>query len=148
MIPLLRRVLDTFYADAYYDTRLTDDIIKAIETLLMTENKAVTLNIGLHVDGVLTLKPDSIIHELQHLVTTGDVLLKTSDSEPTLIVEIARPLSTHELFYLAEQLNQGAIAQMVGDDGELVGPRASQWGPFDPAKFILTNGSRANACNS
>lgn len=64
-----------------------------------------------------------------------------SASEPTLVVDINKPLTERDLYRLSEQLRQDAIAQKTGDaNGVLAGPAAADWGDFNPAFFYLQDG--------
>ena len=71
--------------------------------------------------------------------------VQQSDSEPTLVAELRRPLTAAAAFAVAERLHQDCIAQFDGRDGYLIGPNASAWGEFDPAFFLTLDGSRLTA---
>ena len=68
-----------------------------------------------------------------------------SDTEPTLVVR-----ATHAgdvlvcTNWLAEKLNQDCIAVYIPskNEGHLYGPRASDWGDFNPEFFFMLDGSR------
>ncbi len=49
------------------------------------------------------------------------------------------------IYQIAEKFDQDCIAVRCGsgERGWLVGPRAHEWGEFDPTKFLLLDGSRA-----
>lgn len=77
-----------------------------------------------------------------------------SDTEPTLVVKV-KPTAgmaasrqgnavRNAVFELAKALNQDCIAVYlpIADKGELIGPRAAQWGEFNPAYFFKLDGSR------
>ena len=66
-----------------------------------------------------------------------------SDTEQTAVVEISNPVTPQEAFAVAYALSQDCIAQLADGVGELYGPKAEEWGPFNPAYFILGNGERA-----
>lgn len=59
-----------------------------------------------------------------------------SNTEPTLVAELARPLTAQELWWLCGRFKQEAIAQHNGIIGELHGPKAAKWGPFNPDFFL------------
>lgn len=60
-----------------------------------------------------------------------------SDTEPTLVAVLSAPLSRRMLDSLSTILLQDCIAQLHADGhGELVGPRAAEWGMFDLGRFI------------
>jgi hypothetical protein len=62
--------------------------------------------------------------------------VRESNTEPTSIIETDRPLTPDEAHELSVELQQDAIAQKVGDAGELYGPKAQEWGPFNPEYFL------------
>lgn len=72
-----------------------------------------------------------------------------SDSEPTLVTKVDdnNMSGYNRITKLAEALNQDCIATYnpVGKFGELYGPRAAAWGEFNPAFFIMPDGSRLGA---
>lgn len=65
--------------------------------------------------------------------------IQQSDTEPTFVAELARPLTDAEAYSISVALRQDCIAQRVGDVGSLHGPRAAKWAPFNPAYFIDFN---------
>lgn len=75
----------------------------------------------------------------------------TSDTEPTLVVrcELA-PFHNDALAQaacLADDLDQDCVA-VLGEDGRgfLAGPRASDWGDFNPGCFLTLEGRRLSDC--
>lgn len=103
-----------------------------------------TLNIGLNVgQTVAALTPLAVLAVLR---STGRQALREalveSDTEPTLVVEVDVPFSGPSLAALSERLKQDAVAQWDGQRGLLAGPRAADWGPFDPAFFFTLDGAR------
>ena len=96
------------------------------------------LNIGLHVNGKPELTPAQVLCAVWK---TGSLILahtvKESTTEPTVVLEIARPLNRTEGELVANELRQEAIAQLHKGTGELFGPKAQEWGPFNP-EFFLT----------
>ena len=100
--------------------------------------QSTTLNIGLTVNGGLAITPD---HALAALRDTGAQLIRfairQSTSEPTLIAELAVPLSGATLYLLAAALDQECIAQLSADSiGILEGPGADKWRPFNIEYFL------------
>lgn len=98
----------------------------------------VLLNIGLHVKGSERLEEREVVRAL---FSAGVEVLcyqtRQSASEPTLVAWINRALSADEAFLLAVALKQEAIAQQIEDgSGELFGPMADEWGPFNPDFFL------------
>jgi len=69
----------------------------------------------------------------------------TSDTEPTLVASLSRPITKPEGERLARALRQDCVAVFDGVNGQLYGPSAEAWGPFDPAFFLTLDGSRLNA---
>lgn len=68
--------------------------------------------------------------------------------EPTWIAELSRPLTPVEAETLAKVLKQEAIPQRVGDVGEMYGPKADAWGPFNPTYFKEVDPQKADAGKS
>ena len=87
---------------------------------------------------------------LQRYVRVQEAAVYRSDTEQTLVAWISRPLEPFEAEEVARELHQQAIAQAViqanGRDvdvqGELYGPGADAWRPFNPSYFIGLNGQR------
>lgn len=103
------------------------------------------LNIGLaRNDG----KPDNLPSAVLGLLSTrlGDWSLVVSDTEHTLIVEVFPDLSFMALWILCEDLAQDCVAvhSPGTESGQLVGPKAHEWGAFNPLQFILLDGTRLN----
>ena len=81
-----------------------------------------------------------------------DAKLHVSDSEETVVARLEStdaPLRQvrQQLFYVANDLGQDCIAVLFDDaagepEGALIGPRAHAWGEFNPAFFLLLDGSR------
>lgn len=68
-----------------------------------------------------------------------------SDSEPTLVVDLDRPLTPEEGSEVSAALDQEAIVQRsVDGTGDLFGPQAENWGPYNPAYFVMPDGERAD----
>lgn len=103
-----------------------------------------TLNIGLAVrDG----RQHSASHAAAVLRIIGGAYVTRaevheSDTEPTLVAEVRRPLNYTQLFAVARALQQDAVAQWDGSEGHLVGPNAAAWGTFNPAYFLDLKGRR------
>lgn len=56
-------------------------------------------------------------------------------TENTLVVDTSRPLTDAEMLQLANDLGQEAIPQRTGQTGKLYGPKAAEWGDFNPEFF-------------
>jgi len=96
------------------------------------------LNIGLNVNDGSTISAQTALSALK--LAGAKVLshtVRTSNTEPTLIAEIATPLSPEKATALSRTLKQDAIAQRLADGtGALYGPQAEKWGPFNPEYFL------------
>jgi hypothetical protein len=69
----------------------------------------------------------------------------SSDTEPTLVVKVKRALTKRQGDFLSGLADQEAIAQRTGDEkGALFGPKAEQWGPFNPTYFVTPTGARGD----
>lgn len=64
-----------------------------------------------------------------------------SDTEPTLVIEVPAKVSHATLLRLAHTFDQDCVAAYDGE-GIMAGPKAAQWGPFNPAYFIAPGGHR------
>lgn len=103
---------------------------------------APVLNIGLKTrdGGTLSAKHALDVLRWQLGRTALDWTVAQSATEPTLIVEVDAKLTPTEGAFLAERLRQGAVAQFDGFDGQLYGPDAEAWGPFNGAYFLMADG--------
>lgn len=109
----------------------------------------VVLNIGLARTGKSNLNTRDVIATLQ---ANGFWPVMTevfqSDSEPTLVAVVdahraARlfPMSA-SLFNVSAVLEQDCIGAYALGKGKLIGPRAAEWGQFNPEFFIMPDGTR------
>jgi hypothetical protein len=110
--------------------------------------KRILLNIGLstqEVKGGGLLTEDVVRSAIRKLMRRVDSLVVLpSDTEPTAVVAIDKPLSADEGDKLSTMLNQEAIVQRMPDgSGELFGPQAANWGPYNPEYFLMQDGRRA-----
>lgn len=102
------------------------------------------LNVGLNVGGKLVQTPVSVLDVLYALgIGTIYWEVMNSDTERTVIAEIARPLTQQEAHAMAVVLRQEAIAQYVPatGKGKSYGPQSGRW-VFNPHYFLLINGER------
>ena len=77
----------------------------------------------------------------------GSVLssaVHASDTEPTAVLRLERPLTEEQATAISDELQQEAIAQLTGSQGELYGRSAANWRPFNPDFFLLGDGTRAS----
>lgn len=63
-----------------------------------------------------------------------------SNTERTLVASLTKPLTREQLETLSNYLDQDCIAQHDGIEGQLVGPKAEEWGPFNPDYFLTMDG--------
>lgn len=102
-----------------------------------------TLNIGLDVAGETSVQiADQVFRTLRAVRWACDdneisARLARSSTEQTLVVVLEEPLSAQAAIDLSLQLNQDCIAQLDSEgNGNLFGPCAEAWGPFDINEFI------------
>jgi len=108
------------------------------------------LNIGLDVatGGRLDIADvAAVLHE--HHVPLLAIREHQSDTEATAVVRLScDPLvvaaAMRAAYDIAEDLGQDCIAvyNPIIAVGQLIGPRAERWGTFNPAFFLLPDGSR------
>lgn len=109
-----------------------------------------TLNIGLstaEVKGKGQLSISAVKAALKAQgVNVLDVKVHGSDTEPTAVVTIAGKITAAQGNKLSQALHQEAIVQRTSDgNGALFGPKAKEWGPYNPEYFVMPDGKRANA---
>jgi len=98
------------------------------------------LNIGMDVVG----RPGNSSHEVLTVLrrlTDAKILahfIGRSNTELTVVITIARPLTPSEAYNVSRVLRQEAIVQYIPDtdQGELYGPNKDAWGAFNPDFFI------------
>lgn len=107
------------------------------------------LNIGLDVQATRTLAA----HVALQIVAANDFRVGRhaviqSDTEPTLVVEVGvfdfPALAWEKLKQISIDLHQDCVAAYnpTSGKGALIGPKAADWGPFNPAFFFLLDGTR------
>jgi hypothetical protein len=118
----------------------------------------ITLNIGLQEgrDGPVIMHQTALaktLHVMQHCnikVRCFRYRVADSATEPTLILGLSLGGDTWRIVQalesLCQQLKQEAIAAyVVGrhgvEGGFLAGPKAQEWGPFNPEYFLKLDGS-------
>lgn len=108
------------------------------------------LNIGLNraSGGTLTPKLARLALLTNGFLIVNDAVLE-SDTEPTLVAEVINPgaspiILLQLLRRVVEALGQDCIAvyRERTRGGALIGPRAAEWGPFNPEYFLLLDGRR------
>lgn len=110
------------------------------------------LNIGLHVNATQTVAAHVAFEILKangFLITRHRTV--QSDTEPTLVADVLFAGMMADLSSMLHQtsvdLQQDCIAayNVAKNRGVLVGPRAAEWGPFNPEFFFLLDGTRLQA---
>lgn len=135
---------------------LTPELVKrALDGLPLFSRAAVApgavVNIGLKVGETGSITPEEAIQALRNVGVQVQVsTVRTSATEPTLVARLDRALTPPEAHALAVALNQEAIAQVAGGVGELYGPNAAAWRPFNSEFFLPldTQFSRGAAKNA
>lgn len=116
---------------------------QAEQTMRRVKAQQATVNVGLNTPDGRGITAEDVRVALRD---TGVRIVKDavhqSDTEETVVAKLNRALTPEEAHALAERLHQDAIAQTVGDAGELHGPKAADWRPFDPAHFLTLEGKR------
>lgn len=106
-----------------------------------------TLNIGLHSNLGGSIRPAHVLAEIQGLLgTVTNYSVRDSDTEPTLVVDVAATGDVKpRLFHLSRLLRQDCVAAWLPADREglLTGPKAEDWGgTFNGEYFVQHNGVR------
>lgn len=113
-----------------------------------------TLNIGHNIPSrfiakegqKVALDSEAILSVLKALgIQVIESACHPSESEDTTVAAIAVPLSPKQGHQLSELLFQDAIVQFVHGSVEasaLFGPKADEWGPFNPELFVTLAGGR------
>jgi len=116
--------------------------------------EAPLLNVGLDVGaGARTMKinPSTarmIIERTGAKILRSNVVASTYThegkeiTENTLVAELDRPLTETEANEVAKLAQQEAIGQRSPDGNMLYGPKAKEWGAFDPTQFVLLDGTK------
>lgn len=85
----------------------------------------------------------------RHGFVYGNNRVVHSDTEPTLVIEVTTDgmAVDNRIEMVANALNQDCIAVWYSDEGvgDLIGPRAADWGAFDPSLFFTLAGTRMAA---
>jgi hypothetical protein len=106
----------------------------------------VLLNIGL-TSGARRLGTGTVMREVIGAFGAASFTFHQSDTEPTCVAAVGAKSDSElqgRVSRLAQLLDQDCIAVYLPEreHGVLVGPRAAAWGPFDPAFFLMPDGSR------
>lgn len=101
-------------------------------------------NIGLDIPGGGRLSPEEALATLQRMgIKPVRATVSQSDTEPTLVIELDRAMRPDEAHEVSRLLQQEAIAQVDETGaGDLFGPGADKWKPFNGDYFIDGDGKR------
>lgn len=158
MTPSTVRILAGSAQDSHWLADLLDptpfDIPDEKETP-MVQSHPMMLNIGTTVTAEagryqFDLPVAEVLHAMaQHGVVSLQHTVHYFGAEPTVIVDALVP-SDAVVHELSEALHQDCIAvyDLMHREGRLIGPKAASWGEFDPARFMLLNGSRLSEARS
>ena len=114
----------------------------------------ILLNVGCAREGQPDLKPGDVLTALMgHGITVFQHAVHQSATETTVVAAVELPRAPDErhaaahgdlgaVYRSAQQLDQDCIAvyDPAINTGVLVGPRAAQWGEFNPKYFLDLNG--------
>ena len=99
--------------------------------------KSVLVNIGLATNDGKGVTSEQVRAALDSTgVSIVRDAVRQSGTEPTFVAELSRALSDEEAAGVSWLLDQEAIAQCVDGAGELHGPKAANWRPFNPEYFL------------
>lgn len=108
------------------------------------------INVGLAIkNSETTLPPETVSAVLiaSGITIAGTPLTTVSDTEPTFVAVICVPEGTDipTMFWgISKRLQQEAVVifDLRSHIGELYGPNAEAWGPFNPDYFFTPSGRR------
>lgn len=101
------------------------------------------INIGHNIaDRANALSHSGLVTLVATFAPVTDAAIAQSATERTSVIQTSRSLSETELVTLARLTQQDAIAalDLATGRGALRGPKAAEWGPFDPRFFLLMDG--------
>lgn len=110
---------------------------------------APTLNIGLAVNDGSAITADAAIAAIE--AEGGQVVkhaVHQSNTEQTLVAQLAAPLTPAQADRVSVALKQDAIVQHDGKNGALYGPEAAKWGEFNPDFFLTLSGETLSATSA
>lgn len=123
---------------------LVRKVIGAVADQAPALTRRATLNIGLDIPGGGRLAEEEVLGVLQRIGAKPVRVVKhQSDTEPTLVIELDRSLAPEQAHEVSRMLQQEAIAQVDETGrGDLFGPGADKWKPFNGDYFIDPTGKR------
>lgn len=107
--------------------------------------QGILANIGLHVNDGSTITTQDVMSALK--AAGADIIesaVHQSATEPTMVVSLAKAMTREQAEGVAKALRQEAIAQLAVGEGNLFGPMAKAWEPFDAKQFIMLDGKMAS----
>ncbi|MBK8359355.1 MAG: hypothetical protein IPL15_10390 [Comamonadaceae bacterium] len=125
-----------------------------VSNALADNPEAPLLNVGLDVGaGARTMKinPSTvkmIIERSGAKILRSNVVASTYThdgkeiTENTFVAELDRPLTETEAELVSTLAQQEAIGQRSTNGNMLYGPKAKEWGAFDPSQFVLLDGTK------
>lgn len=104
------------------------------------------VNIGLNVGAEQGITPEQVLAALQARgLTVSRWEVQQSNTESTVVAALDRELTKEEGDAISVELKQEAIAVRRRDgSGMLFGPKAAEWGPYNPEYFLMFGGRRAS----
>jgi len=106
---------------------------------------ATTLNIGLATNDGTGITAEQALAALGQHGKVRRHAVHQSKTETTLVVELAHELPGDVVHALSAELKQEAIAQWSNGKGELHGPNADGWRPFNSDFFLTIDGTPQSA---
>ena len=81
------------------------------------------------------------------IIHMGEVSYVQSNTERTAVVQMEKEPNAFQVEYLCQLLGQESIAlyRMSEGTGVLYGPKAEEWGPFNPDYFMLPDGTKLSS---
>jgi len=105
------------------------------------------MNIGLAIGSTSAfLTVSQVVQAVERAgLRIAQINVHESDTEPTIVLRTP-DWDSHAVATLSTVLGQDCIAVWhplrEGQPGELIGPKADEWGPFNPEFFLLPEGGR------
>lgn len=109
-----------------------------------------TLNVGLKGNDGSVVRAFDVYAALAaygYIVDRAVFLARSPEEEDTLVIETQNAVSVATLLSLCRSFKQDCVAVLVEypfghKEGCLVGPKAHEWGAFNPAFFVMIDGRR------
>jgi hypothetical protein len=115
---------------------------RGAETARAGGSEPATVNIGLHQGnpgepGFRKMSKQEAVAALKSQgLNVGKTSVVQSNTEPTFVADIHRPMTAAEADAVAAKTKQQAIVQRdASGNGTMHGPQAEKWGPFNPDYF-------------